>query len=275
MTRGRKPILQFLLLFALVYAVLIAPWPGLQRGYGIGFRSVMHRVVAVLDLADRVYLPALDRTESETDREERIDIWLPLVDQIELRPLEGANLWVLHRDPGTGMVKLKLHRGGDLAYMATAFLIALTLATPIRWRSRFVALLVALVCFDAYLVARLMAHFAMVYSFDPLPGLSSPELAYRLLGSVAYVPWYVMPIFTWVLTVAHPVYREHLCHAETVALPRVVCSRSCFARTRSAGESALLRFSSTGSTRSKPPAALRVSQRCAHTRSFSMPRPWR
>jgi len=216
-----RPILQFLLLFLLVYAVLIAPWPGLQRGYGVGFRSVMHCVVAVLGLANRVYLPAVDRAGPETEIAERTYAWHPLVYRIELRPLEGANLWVLHRNPGTGMVQVKLYRGGDLAYMATAFLIALTLATPLRWRSRFVALLVSLVCFDAYLVARLTAHFALVYSLDPFPGLPFPVLKHRLLGSVAYLQWYVMPIFVWALAVAHPVYTEHLRHAGIAAFQRV------------------------------------------------------
>ena len=53
------------------------------------------------------------------------------------------------------------------------------------------------------------------------------------------------------------------------------CSTSCFERARSAGESVLSSCSSTGFTRSKPPAALRVSQAWAATRSFSTPRPSR
>ena len=51
------------------------------------------------------------------------------------------------------------------------------------------------------------------------------------------------------------------------------CSTSCFERASSLGESDFSSSSSTGFTRSKPPAALRVSQAWAATRSFSTPRP--
>jgi len=92
--------------------------------------------------------------------------------------------------------------------MATAFLIALTLATPVRWTHRFGALLLGLAWFNGYIAVRLAAHFSLLYSLDPFPWLPFAAFKRNLLGSVGYLQWYVMPIFIWGSTVSYSVHAE-------------------------------------------------------------------
>ncbi len=170
----------------LIYGLLVVPWPALEQGYEFVYRHAVNRLVGFLDLDRPIVLQAC------TASDPRIDTC------------------VAYRDPESGMVRVLPHRGGDSAYLATAFLVALIVATPIRWRRRWSALVLGLLVYNGFLAFRMAVYFSLRFASDPFPWLPSLDLKRELLFRIVNLPWYLAPIFVWGLTVYRPVYTEHV-----------------------------------------------------------------
>ena len=184
MQHRRRPILAFFATSCLIYGLLVVPWPALEQGYGFVYRRAVNRIVGLLDLDRPIVFQAC------TASDPRIDTC------------------VAYRDPDSGVVRVLPHRGGDLAYLATAFLVALIVATPIRWRRRWSALVLGLLVFNGFLAFRMCVYFSLRFESAPQPWLPWPDLKRELLFLVVNLPWFVAPIFVWGLTVCRAVYAE-------------------------------------------------------------------
>lgn len=130
---NRRAILLFVGRFALVYLLLAIPWPGVRDTYGCYFR-----------VFGRMFFGDNDRRELsfETpgdDSERREDTRVVIV-----------NRRLMHAD-GSGPVRnLDMNASGFWA--ATALLLALIFATPLRWRRRAVALILGLVGIHGFML---------------------------------------------------------------------------------------------------------------------------
>lgn len=178
-------MLGFLLRTVVIFGLLVGPWLDLQHAYSLVYRVALARFVEVLPLDRPVWLRECRASEP------RIDTCVQYLDEV------------------TGEIRTNVHRGGHLAFMATALLVALVLATPIRWLHRCAALLIGMFALCGYLALRLGAHFCLQFASQPLSWfpLSLPDRN-LLLFVVAYPPWYLAPVLIWVAGVSRRVYLE-------------------------------------------------------------------
>src|ERR1700691_4220876 len=129
---GRRPILRFVAAFALVYGVLIAPWPGWNAAYGSGFRRMAQACLGVT-------VPTAVRFQATPGGG-------PL--DTEIVAFNPAQV------DAQGRVKARLLRldTRGVGWIPTAFLVALILASPVTWSRRLRALGLGLVALDLYLL---------------------------------------------------------------------------------------------------------------------------
>jgi len=176
-----KPISFFLLKAALIYAVLMIPWPGVREGYRAGFRAVGNVMFSSLKggMASVRFEPY-----GEPD------------------PHKDTEL-VLRKPPRSGRTEI----GVDyLSYRPTAFLVALVLATPVPWRRRSLALLVGLVFINLFIAFRVWLRvFDALSDGNVLSVYALSEFwknVVRMGVTVlvrAPVPTYIVPAFVWLL----------------------------------------------------------------------------
>ena len=127
----RRIMIGFLARLLIVYAVLIAPWPGIRKAYARGYRAVASVVFYRFGPAGRVnFEPLSDSTKLMDTRIQIINI-------------------------RTGKSNVSDHRAEYYGYLPSAELIALVLATPIPWLRRCKALLLALVLLHALMAFRM------------------------------------------------------------------------------------------------------------------------
>lgn len=131
----RSLIVVFLWRFALVYALLIAPWPGFNAAYGKYFRALGQTVFS------REGVERLLRFEA-----------VPA----ELNHVLDTRIALANRDQldreGRGPVRyLELDTRG-MGWVPTALLLALVLATPVGWRPRGWALLWGLIAVHLFIL---------------------------------------------------------------------------------------------------------------------------
>jgi len=106
-----------------------------------------------------------------------------------------------------------LHSTWYSGYIPTALLIALMLATPLRWPLRLRALGWGLLIVNLYLALRMGSTFIAGGAIDPLHWLPAPGFRRSLFSSLAVTGpgsglWYVVPLLTWILLVHRRVYQE-------------------------------------------------------------------
>ena len=124
-----KPILLFCCRFALVYGLLIAPWPGWDAAYGRFFREVGNLIFSRTNPRHFVIFETGDAT---------IDAARPT------EVLAGdRNLLDAH---GYGPMKQMELDTRLVSFVPASLIIALILATPLPWRRRVWALWWGLIC---------------------------------------------------------------------------------------------------------------------------------
>jgi hypothetical protein len=129
----RSRILRFACAFALVYGMLIAPWPGWNEAYGRGLRFLCGITLGVDDASSIVAFRAAPK-------------WRPLDTEIVIadpRRLDSGG-------SGPGLVLGLDSRG--VGWIPTALLVALVLSTPVPWRRRAVALLAGGLAVNLYVL---------------------------------------------------------------------------------------------------------------------------
>ncbi|HTQ31261.1 MAG TPA: hypothetical protein VMI53_08625 [Opitutaceae bacterium] len=181
----RRAVAGFLGRFALVYGLLIFPWPGWNGFYGRGFR-------------------ALGRTVFAENSGRRILRFEPAPDT--LRPLDTA-IALANREQldalGSGPVRtLGLDTRG-VGWVPTALLLALILATPVSWRRRGRALIWGLICLYVFILFSVgiyiwneSAQLSLV-GFSPFWKAIADGLEETLITQMGAS--FVAPVLIWIL----------------------------------------------------------------------------
>jgi hypothetical protein len=163
----------------LLYVLLIAPWPGLENGYATLTRAGGNLVLATLGVGDSIAFQRMDGKQ---------DIW-----DTEI-VLENRRTQAVHRIP---------HSTRYAGYLATAFLTALVLATPMPWAYRCGALACGLLLLHACIALKLGLTLLLVGSDDSLSLFALSPLWRNFLAfavrALALTPWFLAPLFLWVL----------------------------------------------------------------------------
>jgi hypothetical protein len=147
-----RPIARFLGWLAVLYALLIAPWPGLNSAYGRWFRWIGGTVFAG---GDRWFV----KFEADPAEHPLLDTQITIADPGRANPSGRMPARILHLDS----------RG--IGWVPTALLTALTLATPIPWRRRAVALLVGLLLVQGFILGSVGSY---LWSESAKLGLITP-----------------------------------------------------------------------------------------------------
>lgn len=137
-----RRVLWFLLRFALIYGLLLAPWPGLTEGFGKLFSSAADRVFGSDDPTHSVRIRWMDPAQGMIGPKWGQDTVLLL----EFRGAPRAA-----RPSIFSLVRSSRYTG----YVPAALLIALVLATPVPWRRRAWAILWGLPLITVFVAAML------------------------------------------------------------------------------------------------------------------------
>jgi hypothetical protein len=174
---GRRRLAGFCLRFLLWYALLMAPWPGVQRAYRVGFTKVGELVFGSFGSPGAVRFEALD----------------------DQQPIDVAVYLRLPRADG-GVKTVRTNTRG-VGYFPTVVAASLILATPIPWSRRGRALFWGLVLVNVFVGVRLAIVLAYGWYYD---SSAEPTLWSRTaLTAVAElssgrVGSYLGPILIWI-----------------------------------------------------------------------------
>jgi hypothetical protein len=174
--------IRFILLLTLYYALLIAPWPGLEDAYARAFRAVAQRVLFWYG-ADGVI-----RFEAGAEQDETHDTGL-----VAQNKRTGAFV---------GMGIDTRYEG----YVPTVFLLSLTLASPVAWRRRGWALVWGMLAVHVFIALKLLVMVTYLFSLDHPASLFAlsdfwDKVLAGLLQMIAPSPltWLIVPLFIWIL----------------------------------------------------------------------------
>ena len=169
-------LLARLLLF---YVLLMAPWPGLQHGYAALTRAAGNLAVAALGASDSVTFRRLDDNRGILDTE------------------------ILLENRRTNAIRQVPHSTRYAGYLATAFLAALVLATPMSWPHRCWALASGLLLLHACIALKLGCTLLLLGSDPSLSifafGSQWKSVLTFAVSVLALPPWFLAPIFLWIL----------------------------------------------------------------------------
>lgn len=172
----------FFLRLAVLYALLMVPWPGLRGAYGVYFR-------ACADLAYR------------SIGSDGIVRFLPLSP-----PTEDGDTKMKLGNRKTRAVRRIGIDSRRIGYTPTAFLIALILATPVVWTRRGKALVGGLILIHVYMILVLGVLLLKWFSADhPVALLEfTPFWRQLLLNAVEVIvfspfTWVAVPTAVWIL----------------------------------------------------------------------------
>lgn len=181
-----RPIVRFLLAFAVWYAVLIIPWPGWNEIYGNYFRWLGQTTLGGTH-GDRIV--RFEKTKEP------------------IRPGLTTTILIANRKQfspdGRGPIYPLQAETRSIGWMPTAFLIALVLATPVPWGRRLVSLTVGLLLVNAYVVFCLgiwiwhSSKKAQLVSFAPLTEAIAGGLEYTLITQLGAT--FAVPVVIWLL----------------------------------------------------------------------------
>ena len=136
--RSHDPFVGFILRFAFIFGILIAPWPGWNDFYGDYFRAAGQ---AALNFGETKRVVVLTRSEGEPVHS-NIDTQVRMGN----RDLLDAN--------GKGLFETTGLDSRSIGWLPTVLTMALILATPIPWRRRGLALLGGLILVQGFILFR-------------------------------------------------------------------------------------------------------------------------
>jgi hypothetical protein len=165
-----------------VYALLLAPWPGLMDGYRYLFRTGGNLLFQRFGGNASVSFQPLSSADHTKDT---------------------TLVLTKHRPYMRGEMDIKSVYVG---YRPTAFLVALVLATPIPWSRRWRALALGLVLVNVFVALRLTLHILDGFSENSPLALFHPSPFWKgmlkvCLKIVVLTPavHYIGPAFIWLL----------------------------------------------------------------------------
>jgi hypothetical protein len=131
--RTRRPIARFIGMFAVLYGLLIAPWPGINKAYGSYFMAFGR--VAFSELRGHRIL----RFEAAEPSPHPVDVKITM-----------ANVEKLDAQ-GRGHARILFLDSRSVGWVPTALVLALILATPVPWARRAWALFWGLLLVHGYI----------------------------------------------------------------------------------------------------------------------------
>ena len=174
----------FVLRVLVFYGLLVLPWPGLREAYSGLFRGGANVIFGPLGSEVRIWFgPPLDDFGPDKD--------------VEL---------ALQRK-GSNTVRATPINTRLTGYLPTASVIALILATPIRWSRRWKALLWGILWVNAFIALRLAITLLYALTSQPpyIEGVTPfwSNVAYRIYEVAVRAPptSFVVPVLIWILVV--------------------------------------------------------------------------
>lgn len=194
-----KPLAGFLARFLLIFLLLEAPWPGLDRAYAASFRAAGNLVFGRLSPTTSVrFIERAAFSPADMPPGAQLPPECRTADTIvELRSRPNAAAWaVAWRPMGPAAI----------GYAPTAFLLALIAATPLSGARRWRALVGGLLLVNLYVCARVL--LALVWAFSghtPFALFMPGPLAWRALDTAtdvlvtSFAGCYAVPVAIWLL----------------------------------------------------------------------------
>jgi len=145
-----RQIAGFAFRFALLYALLIAPWPGLSEIYASFYQAAVQIAIISTDPERSVLVAPAGRSPGSDDR--------PALDTHILTRMPGAPR--ASKAGGLELIRSSRYSG----YLPTILTLALILATPLPWRRRAAALCGGLLLVTLFVA--IMPGFQTYYFFD-------------------------------------------------------------------------------------------------------------
>lgn len=177
-----RPITFFFIRVVLVYALLMIPWPGLQRASGMFYRAVWNIVFVSFGADGEVQ-------------------FLPL-----RPPKHGQDTTVILKNVRTSYVFRLTTSSRYMAYAPTVLLLALLLATPVPWSRRWRALLWGLLFVHGFIVARMALVLLETFTRGDTLALWHPGPFFRgvvkgLIPAFAcsLTASFAVPVLIWIL----------------------------------------------------------------------------
>lgn len=171
--------MRFALRLLLVYGLLIIPWPGLKSGYGSVFRTCGNGLVQPLGLGGMVEFRPPPEKHAAWDVE------------MHMKNPKTRKQWHVE------------YSSRGWAYLPTAAIVALIVATPLAWSRRWIALTAGLVLVHLFIVLRVavLLFYAMYYGgVIQLSELQAKAAEGVLEGfSNSPVATFVVPVIIWLL----------------------------------------------------------------------------
>jgi hypothetical protein len=180
-----RPTFGFLLRFAVVFGLLIAPWPGWNEGYAQYFRAFGQWAFSQDDGRRMVVFTANEPPGSTLDTR-----------------LSLGNRELLDAS-GRGLIKRTEINTRSIGWVPTALTIALVMATPVPWLRRILALGAGLVLVHVFIFFSLQTW---IWNNSPDVSLLTlshfwkavaDELAYAFMNQLGIS--FTVPVLIWVL----------------------------------------------------------------------------
>ncbi len=133
--RSKRPIARFLFTFGVLYALLIGPWPGFNDAFGRYFMLVGRKAFGDVGSGRRIL-----RFEAAEPSRRPIDTKITLANGEQLDA------------SGRGHAKILWLDARSVGWVPAALVLALTLATPVRWTRRAAALFWGLLLVHGYVL---------------------------------------------------------------------------------------------------------------------------
>jgi len=183
--------------FLLIYGLLSLPWPGLIPTYTDLYCESVRGIARGLGLRGRVVINP----------------------DAEIGGFYDSKLGV--RIDGTRTWGLAAHSSRYPNFSATSFLAGLLLAIPLRFPRRLIALALGMLLVHVYLGIRIASMLLLLAQVTPFPSLGWTEPQRLILSAVIEIPWPLVIVGLWAITIWRPFARGLLerVEAESGAFP--------------------------------------------------------
>ncbi len=183
---ARSLIVGFLWRFALVYGLLIAPWPGFNAVYGKYFRALGQTVFAREGKRRILHFEAVPE-----ELHHALDTRIALANRDHLDPQGRGPVHYLELD------------ARSVGWVPTALLIALVLATPIPWRRRGWSVFLALLAVHGLILFSLAVYIwnhsteIFLLALHPFWKQVAGDCEETLITQMG--PSFVFPVLIWLV----------------------------------------------------------------------------
>ena len=183
----RKLILGFLLRFAVLYGLLIAPWPGWNDFYSEGFREVGNAVFGSNEGNRLLYFEAHRQTQGLASMDTRI--------VLANRSLADST--------GKGPARMLGIDPRSIGWTPTALTMALIIATPISWYRRIWALAGGLILINLFILFSVWSYIwnssteVSLVTLSPFWKEVADSLQYTLVTQLGVS--FTAPLLIWIL----------------------------------------------------------------------------